>query len=280
MAWKKDLAKLKQDLGKEEAPPAKTTPPPKPRTTHPVSSSIEEEDNIFLSAMGLRPKAGERALAVAFRDEPPAAILPKPAPLAAKAEFSSAMGDLKGLKPLQPALPPEAPAAPDAPAVATPDALAAATPDALAAATPDALAAPAPEALAAPLPEAAQAPPPEPPPAPAAEAREPGPSAPPQVQINLAAGMAIVVDGSLDLKGHARSDAEERLKERLLDGYALGWRTLHVLVGSSPELREMVLDLLKSPAGACVARYAQAPVPMGGAQAWILYFRGPGPTEN
>jgi hypothetical protein len=53
-----------------------------------------------------------------------------------------------------------------------------------------------------------------------------------------------------------------------------------VLVGSSPDLRQMVLDLLKSPAGICVARYAQAPVPMGGAQAWILYFRGPGPSEN
>jgi len=259
MAWKKDLAKLKQDLGKEEAPPAKTTPPPKARTAHPVSSSIEEEDNIFLSAMGLRPKASERAPAVALRDEPPAAILPKPAPLAAKAEFNSAMGDLKGLKPLQ-ALPP----------------VAAAAPNALAAPAPIALAAPAPRGLTASLPE----PVPAPPPAAAAEAREPGPSAPPQVQINLAAGMAIVVDGSLDLKGHARSDAEERLKERLLDGYALGWRTLHVLVGSSPELRQMVLDLLKSPAGGCVARYAQAPVPMGGAQAWILYFRGPSPAEN
>ena len=76
--------------------------------------------------------------------------------------------------------------------------------------------------------------------------------------------MAIVVDGSLDLKGHARSDAEERLKERILDGYALGWRTLHVVVGSSAELRQMVLDLLMSPAGRCVARYAQAPCPWAG----------------
>jgi hypothetical protein len=244
MAWKKDLAKLKQDLAKEEAPPANTTPPPKARTAHPVSGSIEEEDDIFLSAMGLRPKASERPPAAALRDEPPAVILPKPAPLAAKAEFSSAMGDLKGLKPLKPELPPE-PAATPAPA------------------------APVPEAPAASAPEA-----PAPPPPP------PAPSAPPQAQINLAAGMAIVVDGSLDLKGHARKDAEERLKERILDGYALGWRTLHVVVGPSPELRQMVLDLLKSPAGGCVARYAQAPVPMGGAQAWILYFRGPGAGEN
>jgi DNA-nicking Smr family endonuclease len=250
MAWKKDLAKLKQDLGKEEAAPGKISPPPKPKAVHPVSSSIEEEDNIFLSAMGLRPKAGERAAAVSLRDEPPALVQPKPAPQASKAEFSSAMGDLKGLKPLAPAIAQDAPAPVPVPVPAVP--------------------APVPEAVA-PAPA---------PPAPVVEAAEPAPSVPRQVQINLAAGMAIVVDGSLDLKGHARSDAEERLKERILDGYALGWRTLHVLVGSSPELRQMVLDLLVSPAGSCVARYAQAPVPMGGAQAWILYFRGPGAPEN
>ena len=122
-------------------------------------------------------------------------------------------------------------------------------------------------------------PPPEPVAAAPPEVKE-APTAPPQVQIQLAAGMAIVVDGSLDLKGHALRDAEERLKERILDGYALGWRTLHVQVGASPELRQMVLDLLMSPAGRCVARYAQAPVPMGGAHAWILYFRGPGAAEN
>jgi DNA-nicking Smr family endonuclease len=108
----------------------------------------------------------------------------------------------------------------------------------------------------------------------------PGPAAPPQALIQLAAGMAVVVDGSLDLKGHGRGDAEERLKERLLDGFALGWRTLHVVVGTSPELRQMVLDLLASPAGRCVARYAQAPVPMGGPQAWILYFRSQTSSEN
>ena len=85
--------------------------------------------------------------------------------------------------------------------------------------------------------------------------------------------VAIEVDGGLDLRGHGRCDGEERLKERILDGYALGWRTLHVNVGSSPELRQMVLDLITGAEEGCVARYAQAPVPMGGAQAWILYFR-------
>lgn len=250
MAWKKDLAKLKQDLGKEEGLPGKVTPPPKARPTHPVSQSIEEEDNIFLNAMGLRTKQGGPRAEVP-RDEPPAVLQPRPAPQESRVEFNSAMGGLKGLKPMTQGLPQAAPPAP-APA----------------------------EAPKAPEPPAALAPAPEPAPPEAPEPRESGPAAPPQVQIQLAAGMAIVVDGSLDLKGHARSDAEERLKERLLDGYALGWRTLHVVVGSSEELRQMVLDLLVSPAGRCVARYAQAPVPMGGAHAWILYFRGPGGPEN
>jgi DNA-nicking Smr family endonuclease len=250
MAWKKDLAKLKQDLGKEEGlPPGKAAPPPKARPVHPVSQSIEEEDNIFLSAMGLRPKPGAPDAAMLLRDEPPAVIQPKPAPQASKVEFSTAMGDLKGLKPLGQSGVQEQPAAPPAP-VAPPE---------------------------PPMP--APPPPPEPVEAAPPELKE-APTAPPQVQIQLAAGMAIVVDGSLDLKGHARSDAEERLKERILDGYALGWRTLHVVVGTSADLRQMVLDLLMSPAGRCVARYAQAPVPMGGAQAWILYFRGPGTPEN
>ena len=276
MPWKKDLAKLKQDLGKEETPPGKATPPPKAKTPHPVSSSIEEEDNIFLSAMGLRPRSMDPAPAAApgpgkagpaKHPEPvqpgapsPAAPIQSaapqaaPAPVSVKAEFTSAMGDLKGLKPLKPAMGQEQPAPPARPVQATP-------------------AEPAP-VRTEPAPE------PEPLPAPAAAPMAQEASAPSQVQIHLAAGMAIVVDGNLDLKGHARSDAEERLKERLLDGYALGWRTLHVLVGPSEELRQMVLDLLKSPAGRCVARYAQAPVPMGGPQGWILYFRGPGTPEN
>jgi len=248
MPWKKDLAKLKQDLGKEEGLPAKSSPPPKAKPAHPVSQSIEEEDNIFLNAMGLRAKPAERQPSAAAAPPSPAPLKPAPAPAAGKVEFSAAMGDLKGMKPLKPApvqekaAPKVPPASPEPPPPAVPD--------------------PAP----APVPEDVQ---PVPEPAPQA-----GALAPTQAEIHLAAGMAIVVDGSLDLKGHAR------LKERLLDGYALGWRTLHVVVGPSEELRAMVLDLLKSPAGRCIARYAQAPVPMGGAQAWILYFHGPGVLEN
>ena len=269
MPWKKDLAKLKQELGKEEPPSGKAVPPPKAKPVHPVSSSIEEEDNIFLSAMGLRPRGGPRPSAPAVDSAPPPAMKPVPPPPTSKVEFSEAMGDLKGLKPILPAGVQGVAAAPrpelvtTVPPVTVPPVPVPVPP------------APEPQALAA------LAPP----------AKVPAPEAPgshlddesniqQQVQIHLAAGMAIVVDGSLDLKGHARSDAEERLKERILDGYALGWRTLHVVVGPSDDLRQMVLDLLLSPAGRCVVRYAQAPVPMGGPQAWILYFRSQGAAEN
>jgi DNA-nicking Smr family endonuclease len=262
MPWKKDLAKLKQELGKEEPPSGKALPPPKAKPVHPVSSSIEEEDNIFLSAMGLRPRNAPRPSAPPVDSAPPPAMKPVPPPPTSRVEFSAAMGDLKGLKPILPAgvqgaAAPKPEVVTPAPSVTAPPVPAPPAPE------PEALA-----PLAMPL------------------ATEASGSAPQneltiqQVQIHLAAGMAIVVDGSLDLKGHARSDAEERLKERILDGYALGWRTLHVVVGPSDELRQMVLDLLRSPAGGCVVRFAQAPVPMGGPQAWILYFRSQGSVEN
>jgi hypothetical protein len=240
MAWKKDLEKLKQSLGPEDLTPRKSAPPPKPK---PLGfKPIEEEDAVFLSAMGHRPRpAGPQASAPAAtpRPEPP-----PPPPEAPGAEFASAMGDLKGLVAIRPALP----APPPPPVLAAP---------------------PAPE-------------PPAPPPAPEAPPPQPAPEAAPllPVQINLAAGMAIDVDGALDLKGHGRMDAEERLKERILDSHFLGWRTLHVVLGPSEELRQMLLDLLKSPSGLHLSRYAQAPIPMGGSQAWILYFRNPLPPPE
>lgn len=264
MPWKKDLAKLKQELGKEEPPSGKAVPPPKAKPVHPVSSSIEEEDNIFLSAMGLRPRSGPRPSAPAVDSAPPPAMKPVPPPPTSKGEFGAAMGDLKGLKPILPGGVQGAAAAPRPELVTAVPPVPAPVPPA-----------PAPQALAA-LAPPAKVPAPEAP----GSRHEDESNIPQQAQIHLAAGMAIVVDGSLDLKGHARSDAEERLKERILDGYALGWRTLHVVVGPSDELRQMVLDLLMSPAGRCVVRYAQAPVPMGGPQAWILYFRSQGAAEN
>lgn len=90
--------------------------------------------------------------------------------------------------------------------------------------------------------------------------------------------MAIEVDASLDLRGHSLSDALERLKDRLGDGVALGWRSLQVTLGPDPILHEGLLEMLASGQAPMVARYAQAPVPMGGSQAWLLYF-GPPSTQ-
>ncbi|MBP7617985.1 MAG: Smr/MutS family protein, partial [Geothrix sp.] len=105
---------------------------------------------------------------------------------------------------------------------------------------------------------------PEPPPPPATPLR-----------FQLAAGMALEVDGSLDLRGHSVSDAMERLKDRLGDGLVLGWRSLQVTLGPDPALHEGLLELLSSGEAPMVARYAQAPVPMGGTQAWLLYLGPP-----
>jgi hypothetical protein len=87
--------------------------------------------------------------------------------------------------------------------------------------------------------------------------------------------MALEVDGVLDLRGHCQADAMERLKDRLGDGAVLGWRSLQVVLGPAPDLHEALLGLLSSGQMPLVSRYAQAPVPMGGNQAWLLYF---GPT--
>jgi hypothetical protein len=90
--------------------------------------------------------------------------------------------------------------------------------------------------------------------------------------------MAIEVDASLDLRSHSLSDAMERLKDRLGDGKVLNWRSLLVTLGPDAALHEGLLDLLDSGQAPMVARYAQAPVPMGGVQAWLLYL-GPQPSQ-
>jgi hypothetical protein len=84
--------------------------------------------------------------------------------------------------------------------------------------------------------------------------------------------MALDVDGVLDLRGHTLQDALDRLKDRLGDGLVLGWRSLQVILGPDPLLHEGLMALLASGETPMVARYAQAPVPMGGSQAWLLYF--------
>ena len=92
--------------------------------------------------------------------------------------------------------------------------------------------------------------------------------------IQLAAGMAIEVDGVLDLRNHTLSDARERLKERVEDAGYLGWRSIHVILGPSEALKQGFLAFLTTPAAKPVVRYAQAPIPMGGLQAWIVYLAG------
>lgn len=245
MVWKQDLAKLRQALKASEAPAPKASPkapPPKPVSP---PKSLADEDSLFLLAMGQRPPK-----AAPLAPDPPEGSSPPPSvPSSGTPEdFLEAMGQLRGLK-----RGPEGPAA--TPAKAPPRA-----------------------------PEAPMPNPPEPaPPVPATTQVEPDPIPPGPSRIQLAAGMAIEVDGSLDLRGHSRVDALERLAERIQDGVFLGWRTFHVYLGPSEELREAFLAFLGSPgARSALARYAQAPIPLGGTQAWILYFAPPaGPrTEN
>lgn len=94
-------------------------------------------------------------------------------------------------------------------------------------------------------------------------------------KINLAAGVVISTNNKLDLSGHTQSDAEERFKECILNGCILNWQTLHVLLEKSDKSEQTIIDLLSSPIGQQISRYAQAPVPMGGPYAWILYFKKP-----
>jgi hypothetical protein len=243
MVWKKDLAKLKQDLKTEEAlaPPKPAPIKRAPKPEGPLD--IECEDAMFLAAMGKRPAR----LVPEVQAEPlPETLQPKPvAELPVKEEsFQDVMSSLKGVKRMRPELPvPEGKVS--APAVSPQPA------------KPDPVPTPVSQQNVAFEPE------------PEVEAPEHPRSGP--VQIQLAAGMAIDVDGTLDLRGHSPLDAMERLKERILDGQVLGWRTLHATLGSS-ELGAAFQEFLKSPDASVIARYAQAPIPMGGPHAWILYI--------
>ncbi len=257
MAWKQDLAKLKQNIA-PEAPPPKV--PVRPVRTLAPPGTIEEEDDIFLSAMGLRPKPSRPPRP----QEAPAEPAPEPRPPAPTTEtFEAALQDLKGLKPLArgPLAKPQRPA----PRLATPPPAPKPTapPAPAPAAAPEVPLVPAPKAVAAPVPAPVAAPAPEP----------ASPSlAPTPLRFQLAAGMAIEVDGLLDLRGHSLGDALERLKDRLEDGLILGWHSMQVTLGTDPILHEGLMDLLASGQLPMVGRYAQAPVPMGGSQAWLLYF--------
>ncbi len=245
MAWKQDLEKLKQQLGPEAPPPApRVLPKPVVKPTGPVQ--MEDEDAVFLSAMGLKPAAA-RAVEPATPRDPIGAETVAPQ-LPVPETFLEAVRDLKGLKPLAKGLP-------DRPA-------------------------PSPMPVVSIIPPT---PPPERAEEPAAPFQPPVPE--PVVLLSLrplrfqlAAGMALEVDASLDLRGHSLSDAMERLKDRLGDGKVLNWRSLQVTLGPDSALHEGLLDLLDSGQAPMVARYAQAPVPMGGTQAWLLYL-SPSPAN-
>lgn len=243
MVWKQDLAKLKQQLNL----PPDAGPPVKPKVVPKAEPKpIQDEDNLFLSAMGLKPKRSPAPLA-----DP--AVVPEgvaPADEAPPVDFASAMSGLPGVKTLSRGLLAEASAPRKGPK---------------------------------PEPEKAQAAPPVEA-APAVPEPLPTETLPPQVEvaglpasgprrIQLAAGMAVEVDGALDLRGHSVPDGMERLRERIHDAQALGWRTLLVTLGEAEPLREAFLDSLRGPMGQAVSQFAQAPIPMGGGQAWILYFQ-------
>lgn len=241
MAWKQDLEKLKQQLGPEAPTPApRVLPKPVVKPTGPIQ--MEDEDAVFLSAMGLKPAAA-RAAEPAIPNDPTreevASTLPAPE------TFQEAVRDLKGFKPMARRLP-------DRPAPLPTTVVTMLPPE------------PPPEQAVAPVR-------PEPP-------LEPETTNPPSLKplrFQLAAGMAIEVDASLDLRGHSLSDAMERLKDRLGDGKVLNWRSLQVTLGPDSTLHEGLLALLDSGQAPMVARYAQAPVPMGGTQAWLLYLSLP-----
>lgn len=243
MAWKQDLEKLKQHLGPEvPAPIPKSMPKPVVKPAGPAR--MEDEDAMFLSAMGLKPSAPRTIEPATTKDSNEGAPTASPP---APETFQEAVKGLKGLKPLVKGLPdrptPPPPVVSITPSIPVPEL-------------------PPPVALPEPLP-------PRPEPA-------PQPSKP--MRFQLAAGMAIEVDGTLDLRGHSLFDAMERLKDRLGDGVVLNWRSLQVTLGPDPALHEGLLQMLESGQAPMVARYAQAPVPMGGSQAWLLYF-GPSPAQ-
>lgn len=253
MVWKKDLAKLKEEL-KKEGPPSSPPPKPKPSPKPTGSSDLGGEDAMFLAAMGLRPPP------VHVQDKIIAseALQPLEAPKALPAEegFLEVMTALKGLKRAKPSLPiiseppTKLPTPIESAVVSVPLPIVQSG-----------------EILKKEIPSLME------PRVTESPKREP-------LLIQLAAGMALEVDGVLDLRGHSRFDALERLKERVLDGQALGWRICHVLLGNSEDLADAFKTFLSSSEAAPIARYAQAPIPMGGTQAWILYYAAQGTSKE
>lgn len=233
MVWKQDLAKLKQAFPDAGGPPP---PPVKPKPKPVEIKDLNAEDAFFLAAMGAPAPRPPKVEAAA----PPERIVAAPI---VEVSFDAEISDLKGIKPLA-----------RNPVLATPPA-----------------AAP-PKVEAAPI-----APPPELPSAPVERSVEPPVAQEPDasrgpIRIQLAAGMAVEVDALLDLRNHSVPDALGRLRDRLEDGAHMGWRTLHVVLGEDEALRDALLALFAAGGSLKINRYAQAPIPMGGAQAWVLYY--------
>jgi hypothetical protein len=251
MVWKQDLAKLKQSLGDTAGPPQTPVPKPISKPAHPLN--LMEEDDVFLSAMGVRRAATQSDLLTSA----PASPTPK-----TETDFQAAMLAMKGVKPVEDLV------------------------SSLASSEPKAA-----EPLAAPLVSSSETEPetlkpglsdlshvleqPKENPISPSTAQITAPQTAMPARIQLAAGMAIEVDGSLDLRAHSVADAMERLRDRLADGLFLGWRSLHVTLGSDESLHLALRDLLETGSLSEIARYAQAPIPMGGGQAWILYYNHP-----
>ena len=257
MVWSNDLAKLKQSLKADEeksvqAP--KQAPKPKPQPAQ-ASKSLQEEDEMFLVAMGRAAATAHKAEAAPDGDG-----------------FGKAMQGLGGVKPLgeggtagqaKGRGPEHAPhhgaghaqaekkAETPAPTLPSHREATLALFDAHDGADGH---------WAGPAAEHG------------ATHHGPGGLHTPPERIHLAAGMTIEVDSVLDLRKHNEADAAERLKERVLDGSCLGWRVMHVILGNSEPLRRVLLDYVESKQAHPLAKYGEAPVPMGGPQAWILYF--------
>ena len=207
-------------------------PAPKPKLKPLEAKDLKDEDAVFLAAMGT-PAAPVPKVAVIAPIQPP---LPVEAPVS----FEEGLADLRGLKPLARNLVVSSGPANPVPVKKV---------------------------------EAALPPDPEPPVSvPLIASSEPSSPSKLPIRIQLAAGMAVEVDAFLDLRGHSAADALGRIHDRLEDGALLGWRTLHLVLGEDPALHEALLAFLGSAAAARIGRYAQAPIPMGGAQAWVLYY--------
>lgn len=227
----------KQDLAKlKQVFPESGGPPPpvKPRIRPVEVKDLVDEDAFFLAAMGTPAPRAPIELA-------PTPALRVPAPPLSESSFQAEISDLKGLKPLtrNPVLAQSLPAS-DAPPI---------------------------PAEPAPVPVA-------PAPEPILEAVVDGDLNPAKgpLRIQLAAGMAVEVDATLDLRNHTVPDAMGRLRDRIEDGTFMGWRTLHVTLGEGEALHAAFLALLTGGGIPKISRYAQAPIPMGGAQAWVLYY--------